>query len=197
MVVPYVIEQTARGERVYDIYSRLLKDRIIFLGTPIDSQVANIIVAQMLFLDATNASQEIKLYINCPGGEVTAGLAIYDTMQFVRSPVSTICVGMAASFGAVLLAAGEPGKRYSLPHANVMIHQPWVSGGLGGQVSDIMIRVEELSKNKRLLNEILAKHSGQPVEKVERDTDRDYFMSAEAAQTYGLVDMVVSREVEG
>lgn len=197
MVVPYVIEQTSRGERVYDIYSRLLKDRIIFLGTPIDSQVANIVVAQMLFLDATNANQEIRLYINCPGGEVTAGLAIYDTMQFVRSPVSTICVGMAASFGAVLLAAGEAGKRYALPNANVMIHQPWVSGGLGGQVSDIMIRVEELSKNKRLLNQILAKHSGQPVEKVERDTDRDYFMSADAAQAYGLVDHVVARDVEG
>lgn len=196
MVVPYVIEQTARGERVYDIYSRLLKDRIIFLGTPIDSAVANTIVAQMLFLDAQNSQQDIRLYINCPGGEVTAGLAIYDTMQFVRSPVSTICVGMAASFGAVLLAAGTPGKRYALPHANIMIHQPWVSGGLGGQVSDIMIRVEELAKNKRLLNEILAKHTGQRVEKVERDTDRDYFMSAQAAKEYGIIDQVVTHEVE-
>ncbi|MER3481762.1 MAG: ATP-dependent Clp protease proteolytic subunit [Meiothermus sp.] len=196
MVVPYVIEQTARGERVYDIYSRLLKDRIIFLGTPIDSAVANTIVAQMLFLDAQNSQQDIRLYINCPGGEVTAGLAIYDTMQFVRSPVSTICVGMAASFGAVLLAAGAPGKRYALPHANIMIHQPWVSGGLGGQVSDIMIRVEELAKNKRLLNEILAKHTGQRVEKVERDTDRDYFMSAQAAKEYGIIDQVVTHEAE-
>ncbi|HEU4741177.1 MAG TPA: ATP-dependent Clp protease proteolytic subunit [Meiothermus sp.] len=196
MVVPYVIEQTARGERVYDIYSRLLKDRIIFLGTPIDSAVANTIVAQMLFLDAQNSQQDIRLYINCPGGEVTAGLAIYDTMQFVRSPVSTICVGMAASFGAVLLAGGAPGKRYALPHANIMIHQPWVSGGLGGQVSDIMIRVEELAKNKRLLNEILAKHTGQRVEKVERDTDRDYFMSAQAAKEYGIIDQVVTHEAE-
>ncbi|MCL6568443.1 MAG: ATP-dependent Clp protease proteolytic subunit [Meiothermus silvanus] len=196
MVVPYVIEQTARGERVYDIYSRLLKDRIIFLGTAIDAAVANTIVAQMLFLDAQNSQQDIRLYINCPGGEVTAGLAIYDTMQFVRSPVSTICVGMAASFGAVLLAAGAPGKRYALPHANIMIHQPWVSGGLGGQVSDIMIRVEELAKNKRLLNEILAKHTGQRVEKVERDTDRDYFMSAPQAKEYGLIDQVVTHEAE-
>jgi ATP-dependent Clp protease protease subunit len=194
MVVPYVIEQTARGERVYDIYSRLLKDRIVFLGTPIDSQVANVIIAQMLLLDAQNSNQEIRLYINSPGGEVTAGLAIYDTMQFIKSPVSTICVGMAASMGAVLLAAGEPGKRYALPHANIMIHQPWVSGGLGGQVSDIMIRAEELAKNKRLLNQILARHTNQPHEKVERDTDRDYFLSAEAAQAYGLVDQVVSRE---
>lgn len=196
MVVPYVIEQTARGERVYDIYSRLLKDRIIFLGTPIDSQVANVIIAQMLLLDAQNSSQDIRLYINSPGGEVTAGLAIYDTMQFIKSPVSTICVGMAASMGAVLLAAGEAGKRFALPHSNIMIHQPWVSGGLGGQVSDIMIRVEELAKNKRLLNQIIANHTGQPLERVEKDTDRDYYLSAEASREYGIVDQVVARETE-
>lgn len=196
MVVPYVIEQTSRGERVYDIYSRLLKDRIIFLGTAIDSQVANTIVAQLLFLDAQNPNQEIRLYINSPGGEVYSGLAIYDTMQFVKAPVSTICVGMAASFGAVLLAAGAPGKRYALPHAKIMIHQPWVSGGMGGQVSDLQIRIEELTRNKRQLNEVLARHTKQPVEKIERDTDRDYFMEAEAAKAYGLVDHVVSHETQ-
>lgn len=196
MVVPYVIEQTSRGERVYDIYSRLLKDRIIFLGTAIDSQVANTIVAQLLFLDAQNPNQEIRLYINSPGGEVYSGLAIYDTMQFVKSPVSTICVGMAASFGAVLLAAGAPGKRYALPHAKIMIHQPWVSGGMGGQVSDLQIRIEELTRNKRQLNEVLARHTKQPVEKIEKDTDRDYFMEAEAAKAYGLVDHVVTHETQ-
>ena len=196
MVVPYVIEQTSRGERVYDIYSRLLKDRIIFLGTAIDSQVANTVVAQLLFLDAQNPNQEIKLYINSPGGEVYSGLAIYDTMQFVKSPVSTICVGMAASFGAVLLAAGAPGKRFALPHAKIMIHQPWVSGGMGGQVSDLQIRIEELTRNKRQLNEILARHTKQTVEKLEKDTDRDYFMEAEAAKAYGLVDHVVSHETQ-
>ncbi|WP_027893230.1 ATP-dependent Clp protease proteolytic subunit [Calidithermus chliarophilus] len=194
MVVPYVIEQTARGERVYDIYSRLLKDRIIFLGTAIDSQVANIIIAQMLFLDAQNPNQEIKLYINSPGGEVTAGLALYDTMQFVKAPVSTICLGMAASFGAVLLAAGTPGRRFSLPHAKVMIHQPWVSGGIGGQASDIAIYAEQILKNKQLLNNILSKHTRQPIEKIERDTDRDFWMTATEAQLYGVVDQVVTNE---
>lgn len=196
MVVPYVIEQTARGERVYDIYSRLLKDRIIFLGTAIDSNVANTIVAQLLFLDAQNPNQEIRLYINSPGGEVYSGLAIYDTMQFVKSPVSTICVGMAASFGALLLAAGAPGKRYALPHAKIMIHQPWVSGGLGGQVSDLQIRIEELTRNKRALNEVLARHTGQPVSKIEQDTDRDNFMDAQTAKAYGLVDEVVTHEAQ-
>ncbi|MER3483044.1 MAG: ATP-dependent Clp protease proteolytic subunit [Meiothermus sp.] len=196
MVVPYVIEQTARGERVYDIYSRLLKDRIIFLGTPIDSNVANTVVAQLLFLDAQNSNQDIRIYINCPGGEVNSGLAIYDTMQFVKSPVSTICVGLAASFGAILLAAGAEGKRYALPNAKIMIHQPWVQGGMGGQISDLLIRVEDLAKDKRRTNEIIAKHTGQPVEKVERDTDRDYFMSAEQAKEYGLVDQVVTRETQ-
>lgn len=196
MVVPYVIEQTARGERVYDIYSRLLKDRIIFLGTAIDSNVANTIIAQLLFLDAQNSNQEIRLYINSPGGEVYSGLAIYDTMQFVKSPVSTICVGMAASFGAVLLAAGAKGRRFALPHAKIMIHQPWVSGGMGGQVSDLQIRIEELTRNKRQLNEVLARHTGQPVAKIEQDTDRDYYMEAEAAKVYGLVDEVVTHEAQ-
>ncbi len=196
MVVPYVIEQTARGERVYDIYSRLLKDRIIFLGTAIDSQVANTVVAQLLFLDAQNSNQEIRLYVNSPGGEVYSGLAIYDTMQFVKSPVSTICVGMAASFGAVLLAAGAKGRRFALPHAKIMIHQPWVSGGMGGQVSDLQIRIEELTRNKHQLNEILALHSGQTVTKLEQDTDRDYFMEAEAAKAYGLIDEVVTHETQ-
>ncbi len=192
MIVPYVIEQTARGERVYDIYSRLLKDRIIFLGTPIDSQVANTIVAQMLFLEAQNPNQEIKLYINSPGGDVYAGLAIYDTMQYVKSPVATIVVGMAASMGAFLLAAGEPGQRYALPHARVMIHQPW--GGAQGQATDIAIQAEQILKSKKLLNELLAKHTGQPVEKVEADSDRDFWMTADEAQDYGLVDRVIARE---
>ena len=192
MVIPYVIEQTARGERVYDIYSRLLKDRIIFLGTPIDAQVANVVVAQLLFLDAQNPNQEIKLYINSPGGEVDAGLAIYDTMQFVRAPVSTIVIGMAASMAAVILAAGEKGRRYALPHAKVMIHQPW--GGVRGTASDIAIQAQEILKAKKLLNEILAKHTGQPLEKVEKDTDRDYYLSAQEALEYGLIYQVVTRE---
>ena len=192
MIVPYVIEQTARGERVYDIYSRLLKDRIIFLGTPIDSQVANTIVAQMLFLEAQNPNQEIKLYINSPGGDVYAGLAIYDTMQYVKSPVATIVVGIAASMGAFLLAAGEPGQRYALPHARVMIHQPW--GGAQGQATDIAIQAEQILKSKKLLNELLAQHTGQPVERVEADSDRDFWMDAGEAQSYGLVDQVITRE---
>ncbi|GAA5334695.1 MULTISPECIES: ATP-dependent Clp endopeptidase proteolytic subunit ClpP [Thermus] len=192
MVIPYVIEQTARGERVYDIYSRLLKDRIIFLGTPIDAQVANTVVAQLLFLDAQNPNQEIKLYINSPGGEVDAGLAIYDTMQFVRAPVSTIVIGLAASMAAVILAAGEKGRRYALPHSKVMIHQPW--GGVRGTASDIAIQAQEILKAKKLLNEILAKHTGQPLEKVEKDTDRDYYLSAQEALAYGLIDQVVTRE---
>jgi len=191
-VIPYVIEQTARGERVYDIYSRLLKDRIIFLGTPIDAQVANTIVAQLLFLDAQNPNQEIRLYINSPGGEVDAGLAIYDTMQFVRAPVSTIVIGMAASMAAVILAAGEKGRRYALPHSKVMIHQPW--GGARGTASDIAIQAQEILKAKKLLNQILAQHTGQPLEKVERDTDRDYYLSAQEALEYGLIDQVVTRE---
>ncbi|AEB12168.1 ATP-dependent Clp protease proteolytic subunit [Marinithermus hydrothermalis] len=194
MVVPYVIEQTARGERVYDIYSRLLKDRIIFLGTPIDTQVANTVVAQILFLEAQNPNQEIKLYINSPGGEVDAGLAIYDTMQYVRAPVSTICVGLAASMAAVILAAGEPGRRYALPHSRVMIHQPW--GGARGQAADIAIEAEQILKMRENLNKILSQHTGQPLEKVTRDTDRNFWMDAQMAKEYGIVDQVVSREAE-
>ena len=194
MVVPYVIEQTARGERVYDIYSRLLKDRIIFLGTPIDTQVANTVVAQILFLEAQNPNQEIKLYINSPGGEVDAGLAIYDTMQYVRAPVSTICVGLAASMAAVILAAGEPGRRYALPHSRVMIHQPW--GGARGQAADIAIEAEQILKMRENLNKILSQHTGQPLEKVARDTDRNFWMDAQTAKAYGIVDQVVSREAE-
>lgn len=189
---PRIIEQTHRGERIYDVYSRLLKDRIIFLGTPIDSQVANTIVAQMLFLEAQNPNQEIKLYINSPGGDVYAGLAIYDTMQYVKSPVATIVVGMAASMGAFLLAAGEAGQRYALPHARVMIHQPW--GGAQGQATDIAIQAEQILKSKKLLNELLARHTGQPVEKVEADSDRDFWMTADEARDYGLVDRVIARE---
>ncbi len=192
MIVPYVIEQTARGERVYDIYSRLLKDRIIFLGTQIDSQVANVIVAQILFLEAQNPNQEIKLYINSPGGDIYAGMAIYDTMQYVKSPVATIVVGMAASMGAFLLAAGEPGQRYALPHARVMIHQPW--GGAQGQATDIAIQAEQIIKSKKMLNELLARHTGQPVEKVEQDSDRDFWMSAAESENYGIVDKVITRE---
>ncbi len=192
MIVPYVIEQTARGERVYDIYSRLLKDRIIFLGTQIDSQVANVIVAQILFLEAQNPNQEIKLYINSPGGDIYAGMAIYDTMQYVKSPVATIVVGMAASMGAFLLAAGEPGQRYALPHARVMIHQPW--GGAQGQATDIAIQAEQIIKSKKMLNELLARHTGQPVEKVEQDSDRDFWMSAAESEKYGIVDKVITRE---
>jgi ATP-dependent Clp protease protease subunit len=192
MVVPYVIEQTARGERVYDIYSRLLKDRIIFLGTPINAQVANTVVAQMLFLEAQNPNQEIKLYINSPGGEIDAGLAIYDTMQYVKAPVSTIVVGLAASMGAVIAAAGEPGRRFALPNARIMIHQPW--GGTQGQAADIAIEAQEILKMREKLNKILAQHTGQPLEKVAQDTDRNYWMSADEAAAYGLVDRVVRRE---
>ncbi len=192
MVVPYVIEQTARGERVYDIYSRLLKDRIIFLGTPINAQVANTVVAQMLFLEAQNPNQEIKLYINSPGGEIDAGLAIYDTMQYVKPPVSTIVVGLAASMGAVIAAAGEPGRRFALPNARIMIHQPW--GGTQGQAADIAIEAQEILKMREKLNKILAQHTGQPLEKVAQDTDRNYWMSADEAAAYGLVDRVVRRE---
>lgn len=187
--VPYVIEVTGRGERVYDIYSRLLKDRIIFLGSPINSHVANLVVAQMLFLEAENPDRDINLYINSPGGEVTAGLAIYDTMQYIKPDVATICVGMAASMGAVLLAAGTKGKRYALPNSRVMIHQPW--GGVEGQAIDIKIHAEEIMRIRDILNQILSKHTGQPIEKIEKDTDREFFMSANEAKEYGLVDEVI------
>ncbi len=189
MLTPVVIEKTGRGERAYDIWSRLLKDRIVFVGTPIDDYVSSLIIAQLLFLQMENKNQDIHMYINSPGGSVTAGLAIYDTMQFVQCDVATYCIGQAASMGSVLLAAGTKGKRHALPNSRVMIHQPW--GGAQGQATDIMIQAEEILKLKKRLNEILAKHSGQPVEKVQKDGDRDFFMSAAEAKAYGLVDEVV------
>lgn len=188
-LIPMVVEQTGRGERAYDIYSRLLKDRIIFIGSPIDDQVSNIIVAQLLFLQAEDAEKDVSLYINTPGGSVSAGLAIYDTMQFIKCNVATFCVGLAASMGAVLLAAGTKGKRYSLPNARMMIHQPL--GGAYGQASDISIQAEEILKCRDTLNEILAKHTGKTMEAIARDTDRNFFMSAKEACAYGLVDTVV------
>lgn len=191
MPIPYVLEQTHRGERSYDLFSRLLKDRIIFLGTPIDDDVANIVIGQLLFLESEDPEKDIMIYINSPGGSVTAGLAIYDTMQYVRSPVSTICTGQAASMAAVLLAAGEKGKRFALPNSRIMIHQPL--GGVQGQATDIEIQAKEILRLKQKLNEILAKHSGQPVERIEKDADRDYFMGAGEAKEYGLVDDVFIR----
>lgn len=191
-LVPIVIEQTGRGERAYDIFSRLLKDRIIFLGTPINDQIANLIIAQLLFLDAENNEKDISLYINSPGGIVTSGMAIYDTMQFIKSPVATTCIGQAASMGAVLLAGGEPGKRSSLPNSRIMIHQPW--GGVEGQVSDIEIMTDELRKLKTKLTDILSFHTGQSISKIKKDTDRNYFMSAEESLSYGIIDRVIARE---
>ncbi len=188
-LVPIVVEQTGRGERSYDIYSRLLKDRILFIGTPIDDVVANLIIAQILFLQMDDPSKDINVYVNSPGGSVTAGLAIYDTMQYAKCDVATFCVGQAASMGALLLTAGTKGKRFSLPHSRVMIHQPW--GGAQGTASDIHIQATEILKLKQRLNEILAKHTGQPLDRIEKDTDRDYFMSAEEAKAYGLVDEVI------
>ncbi len=188
-VVPMVIEQTGRGERAYDIFSRLLKERIIFIGTPMDDEVSNLIIAQMLFLEAEDNEKDINIYINSPGGVVSAGLAIYDTMQFLKSPISTICVGQAASMGALLLAAGSKGKRYALPNARIMIHQPL--GGAQGQATDIEIQTKEILRMKKLLNEILAKHTGQPLAKIEKDTDRDFYMSAEEGVQYGLIDEVI------
>ncbi|WP_429842877.1 ATP-dependent Clp endopeptidase proteolytic subunit ClpP [Brevibacillus sp. FIR094] len=192
MLIPMVIEQTSRGERSYDIYSRLLKDRIILLGTEIDDEIANLVVAQLLFLQAEDPDKDISLYINSPGGSVTAGMAIYDTMQYIKPDVSTICVGMAASMGAFLLAAGAKGKRYALPNAEVMIHQPL--GGVRGQAEDIRIHAEWIMKTKRQLNEILSERTGQPYERVEQDTDRDNFMSAEEAKAYGLIDSIIERK---
>ncbi len=188
MLVPIVVEQTGRGERAYDIYSRLLKDRIIFIGSGIDDMVANLVIAQMLFLQMEDPHKDINVYINSPGGIVTAGLAIYDTMQFVKPDVATYCIGQAASMGSILLAGGTKGKRYSLPEARIMIHQPW--GGTQGTASDISIQAKEILRMKDRLNEILAKHTGQKLEKVKTDTDRDFFMSAEEAKEYGLVDEV-------
>lgn len=192
MLIPMVIEQTSRGERSYDIYSRLLKDRIILLGTEIDDEIANLVVAQLLFLQAEDPDKDISLYINSPGGSVTAGMAIYDTMQYIKPDVSTICVGMAASMGAFLLAAGAKGKRFALPNSEVMIHQPL--GGVRGQAEDIRIHADWILKTKRQLNEILSERTGQPYERVEADTDRDNFMSAEDAKAYGLIDEIIERK---
>lgn len=194
-LIPFVIEQTNRGERSYDIYSRLLKDRIIILGQAIDDNVANVITAQLLFLEADDPNKDIHLYINSPGGVVTSGMAIYDTMKFIKAPVSTLCLGQAASMAAVLLAAGEKGKRFSLPHARILIHQP--SGGAQGQATDIEIHAREILRMREELNQILADHSGQTLEKVSADTERDFFMSGAEAKEYGLIDEVIThREVE-
>ena len=190
MLVPMVIEQTGRSERAYDIYSRLLKDRVLFIGTPIDDNVANLVVAQLLFLQMEEPDKDIHLYINSPGGSITAGLAIYDTIQFLKSDVNTYCIGQAASMGAVLLAAGTKGKRYSLPNSRVMIHQPW--GGVQGVAADINIQAKEIQNLKDRLNEILAKHTGHEKSKIEKDSDRDYFMSAGESKEYGIVDEVVT-----
>lgn len=194
-LVPIVVEQSHRGERAYDIYSRLLKDRIIFLGTGIDDDVANLAIAQMLFLESEDPDKDINIYLNSPGGMVSAGLAIYDTMQYVRCDVSTICMGQAASMGAVLLAAGARGKRYSLPHARMMIHQPL--GGTSGQAADIEIQTKEILRLREILNEILAHHTGKSLDVITKDTDRDFFMDAQAAVEYGLVDEVVTRKPIG
>jgi len=189
-LIPMVIEQTGRGERAYDIYSRLLKDRIIFIGSPIDDMVANLVVAQLLFLEADDPDKDINLYINSPGGSVTAGLAIYDAMQYIKPDVSTICVGQAASMGAVLLTAGAKSKRYSLPHARILIHQPM--GGFQGQATDIDIQAREILRMKEELNRILHQHTGQSLQQLQQDTDRDYFMSPEQAKEYGLVDEIIT-----
>ncbi len=187
--MPIVVEQTARGERAYDIYSRLLKERLIFIGGPIEDEMANLIIAQMLYLDYEDPEKEVQLYVNSPGGSATAGLAIYDTMQFLRSPVSTICVGLAASAGAIILAGGTKGRRFALPYSRMMIHQPW--GGAQGSVSDISIQTKEFLAIRQILDEVLANHTGQPLERVQRDTDRNFWMSAREAQDYGLIDDVI------
>jgi ATP-dependent Clp protease protease subunit len=193
-LIPIVVEQTNRGERSYDIYSRLLKDRIVILGTPINDDVANTIIAQLLFLESEDPDKDINLYVNSPGGVVTSGLAIYDTIQFMKAPVSTICVGQAASMGAVLLAAGAKGKRYSLPNSRIMIHQP--SGGAQGQATDIEIQAKEILKMRANLNGILAHHTGQTLEKISEDVERDYFMSAQEAKDYGVVDEILTKRPE-
>ncbi len=194
MLIPMVIEQTNRGERSYDIYSRLLKDRIIFIGAPIDDMFANVVIAQLLFLEAEDPEKDIHLYVNSPGGSVTAGMGIYDTMQYVKSPISTICLGQAASMGALLLTAGATGKRFALPNARVMIHQPL--GGFQGQATEIDIHAREILKIRERLNHIMAHHTGQPLERIARDTERDYFMSGEEAKDYGLIDEVIIRKQE-
>jgi ATP-dependent Clp protease, protease subunit len=192
-LVPMVVEQTSRGERAYDIYSRLLKDRIVFIGSPIDDDVANLVIAQLLFLEAEDPDKDIHLYINSPGGVVTAGMAIYDTMQFIKPSVAAVCLGQAASMAAVLLAGGAPGKRTALPNARILIHQPM--GGTRGQATDIKIQAEEILRMREHLNGILAKHTGQPLERIAADTERDYYMSADQAKTYGIIDEVVAKRV--
>ena len=195
-LVPMVIETTGRGERAYDIYSLLLKERIVFVGTPIEPLVANLVIAQLLYLDRENPEREIQMYINSPGGVIYAGLAIYDTMQLISAPVSTIAVGMTASFGTVLLAAGAQGRRYALPNATIHMHQPLMSGGMRGQATDIEIQAREILRLRERLNHIRAKHTGQPLERIERDTDRDFYMDAVQAQEYGLVDEVLGEPIE-
>ncbi|WP_066636134.1 ATP-dependent Clp endopeptidase proteolytic subunit ClpP [Desulfolucanica intricata] len=191
-LVPIVVEQTNRGERSYDIYSRLLKDRIIFIGGPIEDYTANLIIAQLLFLEAEDPEKDIHLYINSPGGVVTAGMAIYDTMQYIKPPVSTICLGQAASMGSFLLAAGAPGKRFALPYARIMIHQPL--GGVQGQATDIDIHAKEILRMKEILNHLLSEHTRQPLERISRDTERDFFMSAQEAKKYGIIDEIITRK---
>ena len=191
-MIPMVVEKSTRGERAYDIYSRLLKDRIVFAGYPIDDNVSNLIIAQLLFLEAEDPEKDINLYINCPGGVVTSGLAIYDTMQYIKCSVSTICIGQAASMGALLLTAGTKGKRYALPHARIMIHQPL--GGVQGQATDIDIQAREILRMREILNEILVRHTGQEIDQITKDTDRDFFMSAEQACTYGIIDEVIEKK---
>jgi ATP-dependent Clp protease, protease subunit len=191
-LIPMVVEQTNRGERAYDIYSRLLRDSIIFIGTPIDDNVANLVTAQLLFLEAEDPERDISLYINSPGGSISAGLAVYDTIQFIRNDVTTICVGQAASMAAVLLAAGSPKKRFSLPHSRVLIHQPWMSG-LQGQATDIDIHAKEILRIRTILNKILAHHTGQLLERIEKDVERDYIMTADQAKEYGIIDEVISK----
>ncbi|MFD0589923.1 ATP-dependent Clp endopeptidase proteolytic subunit ClpP [Paenibacillus sp. GCM10027627] len=190
--IPYVVEQTNRGERTYDIYSRLLKDRIVFIGSAIDDAVANVVIAQLLFLTAEDPDKDIHMYINSPGGSVTAGLAIYDTMQYIKPQIQTICTGFAASFGAILLMAGEKGKRFALPNSEIMIHQP--HGGVQGQASDIAISAKRILANRARLNQITVERTGQPIERVERDMDRDFFMTAEEALEYGLIDKIIARQ---
>jgi ATP-dependent Clp protease, proteolytic subunit ClpP len=192
VLIPMVVEQTSRGERAYDIYSRLLKDNVIFLGQPIDDTVANLIIAQMLFLEAENPEKDISLYVNSPGGSITAGLAIYDTMQYVKPDITTICIGQAASMAAILLAAGKKGKRYALPNSRVLIHQPLMYG-LGGQATEIDIHARDIMRMKQKLNQILATHTGQTMEKIDRDTDRDYILQAQDAVEYGIVDQVIEK----
>jgi len=194
-LIPMVVEQSSRGERAYDIYSRLLKDRIVFLGTAINDDVANLVIAQFLFLEAEDPDKEINFYINSPGGMVTAGMAIYDTMQYIKSPVATLCMGQAASMGALLLAAGAPGKRFALPHARILIHQPL--GGFQGQATDVDIQAREILRLREELNEIMAQHTGQPIDQINRDTERDFYMSGEQARNYGLIDDVIIKREEG